>query len=235
MNTLRKFLTMFLLVAVLAAIGAGTMFTYKGYQYYQQALSSMSPDEMSAAIRSTPDYTPLDQIPKLYQKALITIEDKRFYSHPGIDLIAIGRALYNDIKALAFVEGGSTITQQLAKNQYFSQDKDLTRKVAEVFMSLELERTFTKDEILELYINSIYYGDGYYGIAEAASGYFGKSPAALTDSEMTLLVGIPNAPSSYSPTANPALSRQRQQQVVDQLTENGLISYSKSGVIISQQ
>ena len=111
-------------------------------------------------------------MPETYVQAVVAVEDHRFYEHFGLDLIAIGRALVNDIKAGRYVEGGSTITQQLAKNLYFSQEKTMNRKAAEVFLALELERNYTKDEILELYVNSIYFGDGYYNVGEASAGRY---------------------------------------------------------------
>ena len=147
----------------------------------------------------------------------MAVEDHRFYAHPGFDVIATGRALVNDLKAGAIVEGGSTITQQLAKNQYFTQEQTVERKVAEVFMALTMEQRFTKREILELYVNSIYFGDGYEGIGNASVGYFGKEPGALDAGECTLLAGIPNAPSAYALSENPDLARQRQCQVLKKL------------------
>ena len=145
------------------------------------------------------------------------MEDHRFYAHPGFDAIATARALVNDLKAGAIVEGGSTITQQLAKNQYFTQEQTVERKIAEVFMALTMEQHFSKRTILELYVNSIYFGDGYEGIGNASAGYFGKPPRALDASECTLLAGIPNAPSVYALSQNPGLARERQQEVLRKL------------------
>ena len=116
---------------------------------------------MSAEIESIDNYTTLDELPQTYIDAVLSVEDKRFYSHPGIDPIAIGRALVNDIKAGAYVEGGSTITQPLAKNQYFTQDKKIVRKIAEMFMAFKIESVLDKDKILELYVNSIFFGNNY--------------------------------------------------------------------------
>lgn len=127
------------------------------------------------------------------------------------------RALVNDLKAGAIVEGGSTITQQLAKNQYFTQEQTVERKIAEVFMALTMEQHFSKRTILELYVNSIYFGDGYEGIGSASWGYFGKAPSALDADECTLLAGIPNAPSVYALSQNPGLARERQQEVLRKL------------------
>ena len=112
----------------------------------------------------------------MYINAVISVEDHRFYKHPGIDIISIGRAVINDIKAMSFVEGGSTITQQLAKNIYFTQEKKIERKIAEVFMAFDIEKKYDKNEILELYVNTSYFGDGYYTVKEASRGYFAKEP-----------------------------------------------------------
>ncbi len=220
---MKKLLLSLILFAGTFIVCIGGITVAKGYNYYKDALNEKSLTEMAAEIRSNENYTDIDQMPQIYKNAVIAVEDKRFYNHSGIDLIAIGRAVYHDIKAGSFVEGGSTITQQLAKNQYFSQDKDITRKIAEVFMAIDMEKRFTKDEILELYLNSIYFGDGYYCVADAANGYFGKSPNEMTDDEATLLAGVPNAPSVYAPTVNPELARQRQKQVVAQMIDCGFL------------
>lgn len=117
----------------------------------------------------------------------------------------------------------------------FTQDKDLTRKIAEILVAFDLEKAYSKDEILELYINKIYYGDGYYGIKKASLGYYGKLPNELTFSEQTLLAGIPNAPSVYSLTANPDLAKQRQKQVLSAMVEYGYISQEKMNEAVSSQ
>ena len=145
------------------------------------------------------------------------MDDHRFYEHWGVDVLATLRAAYNDIRAMSFVEGGSTITQQLAKNLYFTQEKKVERKVAEVFMAVELEKEYSKKDILELYVNSIYFGNNYYCVKDASMGYFGKEPGKMTEYESTLLAGIPNAPSVYALTANPDLAAQRQRQVLEKM------------------
>ena len=206
-------------------------FGTRGYALYQDAAASMTLDEMAADIESTPAYTPIETLPDTYLDAVVAVEDKRFYQHPGFDVLATGRALVNDIRAGAIVEGGSTITQQLAKNEYFSQEQTIERKIAEIFMAFDIERHFSKDEILELYVNSIYFGDGYYGIGQAAQGYFGKSASSLTDYEATMLAGTPNAPSAYAPTVNPDLAVQRQRQVLDKMVENDLITQDEANSI----
>ena len=142
--------------------------------------------------------------------------------------------MINDIKAMDFVEGGSTITQQLAKNMYFTQEKKITRKIAEVFMAFEIEKNYSKDNILELYLNTSYYGDGYYTLKEACKGYFNKELNQMTDYEAILLAGIPNAPSVYAPTKNPDLARKRQKQVMDKMVKYEYLSKEEADYIMKQ-
>lgn len=163
--------------------------------------------------------------------AVVAVEDKRFFRHFGLDPIAICRAVLNDLRAGSFVEGGSTITQQLAKNMYFNQDKELTRKAAEAFLALDLEKTYSKEEIFELYVNSIYFGDGYYDVASASEGYFDKEPDEMTEYESTLLAGIPNAPSAYAPTRNPELAAKRQMQVIKRMAACGYFSEEETDAV----
>lgn len=200
---------------------------------YRDAIEETSITEKVEEIRAKESYTSLDNLPKLYLDAVIAVEDHRFYSHGGIDLIATGRAILNDIRTLSFAEGGSTITQQLAKNMYFTQEKRIERKIAELFVAFDLERNYTKEEILELYVNTIYFGNGYYCIRDASEGYFQKEPSQMTDFESTLLAGIPNAPSAYALTTNPDLARQRQRQVLQKMVDYGVLTQSQADTIES--
>lgn len=210
---MRKLLKRILVLIVAVFLLGGTAIGVSGYGMYRKALSEKSMFAMQEEIQGRDSYISLEELPEDYIDSVVAVEDKRFYHHVGIDLIAIGRALYNDIRAGALVEGGSTITQQLAKNQYFTQEKKLSRKVAELFMAVEMEKHFSKDEILELYVNSIYFGNGYYGVREASLGYYGKEPGTLTQEECMMLAGIPNAPSVYNPVDNPKLAQERLAQV----------------------
>ena len=192
----------------------------------KKALSEESVKEMAARIEEQPNYTTIDELPQTYIDAVLSVEDKRFYDHFGVDPIAVGRAFFNDVKAGAYVEGGSTITQQLAKNQYFTQDKKIVRKVAEMFMAFKIESELDKDTIFELYVNSIFFGNGYYCVADASNGYFGKVPSEMNFDECTLLAGVPNAPTNYNPTASPELARQRQKQVIEKMKKAGYLEES---------
>lgn len=224
-----------LIVLVCLVLGVGAFFGVKGYEMYQDAIAERTLDERVEDIRNTENFTIYSELPQFYIDATISVEDHRFADHCGIDLIAIGRAAWTDIRAMSFVEGGSTITQQLVKNLLFTQDKKIERKAAEVFAALEMESKYSKEEIFELYANTAYFGSGYYGIYQASIGYFGKEPSALTDYECALLAGIPNAPSVYSPMVNSELAQQRQQYVIRQMVKYGYISVSEGEIILSQQ
>lgn len=206
----------------------------EGYETYQTAVEAESLDEKIAKIQAKRGYTKLSELPDTYAQAVVSVEDHRFYNHFGLDPIAIGRALVRDLKARRYVEGGSTITQQLAKNLYFSQEKQLSRKVAEVFLALDLEQKYSKDEILELYVNSIYYGDGYQNIGQASRGYFGKEPSKMSDYECTLLAGVPNAPSRYAPSKHPDLASKRQQKVLSRMQVCGYLTKEETSEVNAQ-
>lgn len=218
MKVLRVVRNVFLLMMALCLCVVGALL-FMGWNMYTQALEAMPLDQRVKQIQAQESYTSFEELPDTYVDAVIAAEDHRFYDHNGIDLIAIGRAVVNDIKAMSFVEGGSTITQQLAKNLFFSQEKELTRKIAEVFMAFHLETNYSKEEILELYVNSIYFGNGCYDVASASRSYFGVEPEQMDENQCTLLAGIPNAPSVYDLTINPDLAAQRQRQVVDMMVK----------------
>ena len=222
-------------VIVLVSLSIGLLVIGNGYNMYKEAIQNEPLEQKVEEIKQKINYTQINEVPKIYQNAVIAVEDHRFYSHNGIDIIAIGRAFVNDIKAMSFVEGGSTITQQLSKNIYFTQEKQITRKIAEVFMAFEIEKNYSKEEILELYLNTSYFGDGYYTVKEASLGYFGKEPNKMTDSESIMLAGIPNAPSVYSPTKNPELAKQRQKQVVEKMIKYGYLEESEAIEILNEE
>lgn len=229
-----KILKKVLFVAILIVISISCIIIQSGYNMYKEALKEMPLDKKVASIRAKENYTKIDEVPNMYKNAVISVEDHRFYKHSGIDVIAINRALFNDIKAMDFVEGGSTLTQQLSKNIYFTQEKKITRKIAEIFMAFKIEKAYNKDEILELYLNTSYFGDGYYTVKEASKGYFNKEPNEMTDHESILLAGIPNAPSIYSLTKNPELAKQRQKQVIDKMIEYGYLTQNEANEILTQ-
>ncbi len=177
----------------------------------------------------------IEEIPETFKNAVIAVEDKNFYHHHGIDLTGILRAVVIDVKEGKLSAGGSTITQQTAKTLFLSNEKTFIRKVRELFYALELERRYSKDEILAMYCNTIYFGHGAYGIEVAARTYFAKTASELTMAECTLLAGLPNAPSYYDPYLYPERARDRQEVVVQRLLEEGYISQEEKANILAQE
>lgn len=223
-----------ILLAVMAVgICAAGLVALRGYQMYTDAVGEMPLYKRVRQIRAQEGFTPIGALPDTYKNAVIAAEDHRFYSHNGLDFLAIGRAVWNDLRSMSFVEGGSTITQQLAKNMLFTQEKELSRKAAEVFAAWELEANYSKDEILELYVNSIYFGSGCYSVGSASQAYFGKEPAQMDAQECTMLAGIPNAPSVYDLTVNPELAAQRQKQVVSSMVEHEYMTEDEAQALLA--
>ena len=170
------------------------------------------------------DPVPLKQIPPYLKSALVATEDRKFYKHSGVDIRGIARAIVKDIKAGKFVEGASTITQQLAKTLFLTPRKTIVRKIKEAILAFQLERRYTKDEILELYLNQVYFGSGAYGVASAASIFFGKSVQDLSLAECALIAGMPKSPSRYSPLINKELALRRRHIVLTQMRDTNIIT-----------
>ncbi len=170
------------------------------------------------------NYIPYYKIPDIVKKAFVAIEDQRFYSHHGVDILGIIRAFYKNIRAQEIVEGGSTITQQLTKMLFLKPEKSISRKIKEAIISIRIEKAYTKDEILGMYLNQAYFGARAYGIEAASQTYFGKSTAELTLSEAALLAGLPRSPSIYSPFKHPERAFKRRKIVLTKMLENGYIS-----------
>ena len=169
-------------------------------------------------------FIPHYKIPAMVKNAFIAIEDQRFYSHSGVDFIGILRALYRDIMAKSIVEGGSTITQQLTKMLFLKPEKNIARKIKEAIISVQIEKRYTKDEILGMYLNKAYFGARAYGIEAAAQTYFGKSVGELSLAEAAMLAGLQRAPATYSPFKNSEKTALRRELVLKKMLENGFIS-----------
>jgi len=203
-------------VLIFAVVG---FYGVKGYIMFKNSVKEVSISELTDEIFTQEDFVSYNELPEIYINAVISVEDKRFYTHHGIDVFATGRAVLTDLKTMSFAEGGSTITQQVAKNLLFTQEKKIERKFAEVFAAFELEEKFSKKQIFELYVNTIYFGNGYYGIYEASHGYFGKEPYELTNYEAVMLAGLPNAPSDYSPGSSMKLAEKRMKVVLKRMVK----------------
>lgn len=228
MKILKK---LFIFVLILLLLAATFIFLI-GYGYYSKTLHEKSLTECVEEVTSQEHFVSFEQLPENYIHAVIAVEDHRYYNHGPVDFIGIARALYTNIRDGEFDEGGSTITQQVAKNVIFNQDKTLIRKVGEVFGAYDLEKNYSKNEILALYVNSNYFGDGYYGIYEASMGYYQKEPKDLNLDEASMLAGIPNAPSVYSPTVNPKLAKERQAHVLNAMVEYNYITQEEANKIL---
>jgi len=224
MKLIRKIIGFIFLVLIIII----SVFIGIGYNMYKNALNKMPIDMKIANIKQEKNYTTFEELPETYINAVIAVEDHRFFKHKGVDYIAVARAIYNDIRNKELREGGSSITQQLCKNIYFTQNRKLSRKIAETFMALKVEKECSKEEIFELYVNTSYFGDGYYCIGDASQGYFNKEPIDMNIYECTLLAGIPNAPSVYAPTKNLDLAEQRQRQVINKMVEYNYLTIEEA-------
>lgn len=223
-----KFIKKLLLAIILLIIIICLIILGVGKIYYNKALKEKPLITRVDEVTSKENFVKFEDMAADYRNAVISVEDHRFYDHGPVDFIAIGRAIFTNVKNKELQEGGSTITQQVAKNIVFSQDKSLVRKVGEMFASYDLEKNYSKKEILELYVNTAYFGDGYYGIYDASYGYYKKAPKDLNLDEASMLAGVPNAPSVYAPTVNPDLAKKRQYHVLKTMVEYGYITNEQS-------
>lgn len=169
------------------------------------------------------DYVPIDRIAPDLGRAVVAVEDRRFYTHMGFDATGMARAALVNIQNGRIEEGASTITQQLVKNLFLANDQTFTRKAEELLLALDIELAYTKPEILEMYLNVVYYGAGFYGVGAASEGYYGKSPDALDLPEASMLAGIPNAPSTLSPFVDFIAAKKRQAIVLDAMESQNYI------------
>jgi membrane peptidoglycan carboxypeptidase len=186
---------------------------------YKTAVSQISLEDKVAEIRLSPDYCRLDDISSDFITAIVSVEDKRFYDHGGFDILSFLKASFKNLVNMHIMGGGSTITQQLAKNMYFTQEQTYTRKIAELIVAFEIEKKYDKDTILEFYLNIIYFGHGQNGINAACEYYFECEPSELTFEQSLYLAGLPQAPSVYSVDAEKG--EQRTKQVLAAMIENG--------------
>ncbi len=224
--TRRRVLKIILLVVfslISAALIAGGVFALLGWNMHSEAIQTRPVRQVYAELSADEHFVTIDELPEFYVNAVTAVEDRDFWGHVGIDPSAIVRALLHDIRAGSFAEGGSTITMQCAKNLWYTQEKRLERKTAEIFTAFEIEDKLSKEQIFELYVNTIYFGSNYYGIYAASVGYYGVPPEQLTDDQCAVLAGLPQAPSVYSPDVAPELAEQRAQQVLAAMRECGYI------------
>lgn len=214
---MKKIIKSFFVFVFIGILGLTTL----GYLDYKEAIDEISIADKVEEIRANPDYVKIDDVSEYLLEATVSVEDQRFYQHGGVDFIAYGRIAYVLLTTGELSGGGSTITQQLAKNMYFGFHPSLIRKVSELFVTIQLEHQYSKEELLELYINIINYGDNHMGIQQASVGYFEKQPSELTFYEATLVAGIPQSPSNYQLSNHQDAALKRQQAVIQTLIDHG--------------
>lgn len=217
---IRRLLTILIIIMLFVV----SIFAGWGYFSYKEVVEEVSIEEKVEIIRSSDHYVNIDDVSDHFKNAIVAIEDHRFYSHHGIDYISLVRITLANIMAQEVLGGGSTITQQLAKNMYFDQSLSMNRKISEAFVANALENKYSKEEILELYINCIYYGDGYYGIYDASMGYFNVEPSQLTIEQGSMLAGLPQAPSAYALSKHYDVAQKRQVEVLNAMLEYDYIT-----------
>lgn len=223
-----KFIKKLIIAIIVLIILICSIIFLVGHSYYTKALKEKPLFTRVDEITSQEHFVKFEDMSTYYRNAVISVEDHRFYDHGPVDFIAIARATFTNIKSGALREGGSTITQQVAKNVVFTQEATWIRKIAEIFAAYDLEKNYDKKEIFEIYVNTSYFGDGYYGIYDASYGYYNKAPKDLNLDESSMLAGVPNAPSVYAPTVNPDLAKKRQYHVLNTMLEYGYITKEES-------
>ena len=221
-----RLLSCLLAAALFVLVVIGAILGVQGWKLYRTTILTKPITGLYAGISARPGFASCDQLPQTYIDAVIAVEDSRFEKHHGIDPAAIVRALWADLRTRSLAEGGSTLTQQLVKNELFTQEKQMSRKAAEMFAAWDMEDYYTKQQIFEMYAGSSYFGNQCYGVAEAAKGYFGKTPQELTLAECVVLAGLPNAPSVYA--ANGALARKRALVVVDRMESAKKLTHTQA-------
>ena len=208
------------IIGVIFIIGVIGIASYLGiiYNEVNTEIKAGKIEKTVNSIRERNTYVKKENIDKLYLKAVVAAEDRRYYSHGAVDFIGFSRAMYNNIISLKLKEGGSSITQQLSKNIFLDQKTELERKIKELFYAIELEKRYSKDDILELYVNTSYFGAGYYD----------KTPEKLNLNEIAFLAGVPNAPSVYNPYEHYELALQRRNIVLRKMVYNGDITQEEA-------
>ena len=218
------FRRLFLLILVSVLLVAGGLLK-QGYDRYQKEIEHYPIERSVAYYTERADYIPFEEIDEDFVHAVISVEDKRFFERKGYDFIALFRALYANFKAKRLVEGGSTISEQIAKNLYLNGKViGIEDKMAEIWLMFHLEKVYTKEELFALYANMNYYGDGFWGLEQAAEGYFDTSASELTLAEAAMLAGIPNAPAIYQLSTGYESAKKRQEWVLSTMVRNGYIT-----------
>jgi monofunctional glycosyltransferase len=213
-----------LMLSLLLLVGAG-------YIQYRIVIMKTPLQQAIANVQASTDYVIIEDIDPFFLQAVVAVEDRRFYQRQGLDVRALARAMWTNIKNLELLEGGSTIGQQVGKNLYFDFRFNILRKIAEVFLLFDIEKSISKDETLELYVNMNYYGDGFYGVKQASMGYFNRLPSEMTLGQASLLAGLPQSPSRFQLSNHFERAKIRQKKVLGDMVELNIISQQQADEI----
>lgn len=222
---MKKLIGFLLKILLCLAILFGLVVVLPGYLYYQKTVNETPIEQAAAVYFEMDDYVDYGSLDTDLVDAVVAVEDQRYFTRRGMDVRALIRAIRNNLLAGENIEGGSTISQQIAKNLYYqTTNRTTVVKASEIMIMYELETMYSKEELLALYVNMNYYGDGFWGISQAAQGYFGASPSDLTIAQAAMLAGIPNAPSAYQFSTGSHLAVSRQGKVLSRMLEEGFIT-----------
>lgn len=203
----------------------------RGFIGYDELVSQQSVESVVNEVMSSPDFVPYEDLPSDLVRATVAIEDKRFFDHSGVDIIGLTRAVLSQMIPGAMSSGGSTITQQVAKNLYGMFDSSLDRKLVEFWLAKDLEKHYSKSDILTIYVNIINYGDNHMGINQASYGYFGVAPEDLTIAQCSLLAGLPQSPSNFQLSTGFQAAKTRQRDVLEAMVDSGYLGENQVDVI----
>lgn len=231
---MKKLLKTVLILLLLAALAFAGWFAWTGFHRADAFEAQESLEQKVSQVMSSPEYVPYDQVPQYLYQATIAVEDARYYEHGGLDYKAIVRAMISQVVPWMPKSGGSTIAQQTVKNLYHQYDSNPEWKAAEMVLAVRLEKICSKEEILSLYVNIINYGDNHHGIREASLGYFGIEPSQLSETQATLLAGIPQSPAYYQFSDHFAQAREKQKVVLQAMVRNKMITQEQADAIFEQ-
>lgn len=233
---MKKLLRRIIRLVLIVGLSVGLVVWFFGYQEYQEVTKDHNLVTIIHEIQNQDHYATYETVPSIFYDAIVSVEDARYWDRQGVlDFRALGRAIFTNVKNMSLEEGGSTIPQQVSKNLYFDHAASLVRKVSEYYVTRDLLNTYNKQEILEIYVNIIYYGNGAYGILDATQNYFDLNPWELNEGELVILAGLPQAPSVYDLTQNFDLAKERQKHVLERMVVSGHITETRASEIYNME
>ena len=232
---MKRLLKTILVLFLIIVLSGSAFLIFQGYRNYQTLSETHPISELIRDEQGKQEYVKLEEISPYLVDATISVEDKNFYEHGGVDLAGVARAVLSNLFGIGEPSGGSTISQQLCKNLYgLFYDTSLTRKITEAFLTYDLEKNYEKDDIIELYLNVINYGDGYTGVYQASMGYFGKEPSELSLDEASLLAGIPQSPGNLQLSNHYEDAKKKQKIVLEAMVREQKINQEQMDEITGE-